>query len=110
MVEVWASEFSDSKGCYDNDLYDGDYYYAELSNNPGANEDDLDFSALGGLDKYYRLKITYNGKSEYAYKGDVGRGGKDDGKLRRIDLHKPLAKKLGFKGLDYVTIEDANDD
>lgn len=107
MVEVWASEFSDSEGCYDNDLYDGDYYYSELSTNPGAKKRDLDYSALGGLGKYHRLKITYNGESVYAYKGDRGRGGIDDGKLRRIDLHKPLAERLGFSGLDYVTIEDA---
>ena len=36
MTKVWASEFSDSEGCYDNNLYDGDYYYAELSTNPNA--------------------------------------------------------------------------
>lgn len=107
MTEVWASEFSDSKGCYNNDLYDGDYYYAELSTNPKDKKKDLKYDALGGLKKYHKLKITYNGISEYAYKGDVGRGGIDNGKLRRIDLHKTLAEKLRFNGLDYVTIENA---
>ena len=104
---VWASEFSDSIGCRDNDLNDGENYYAELSTNPDANIKDLDFAALGKLKFGHKLKITYNGKSEYAYKGDVGRGKIDNGKLRQIDLHKTLARKLGFNGLDYVTIEDA---
>ncbi len=110
MTEVWASEFSDSEGCYDNDLYDGDYYYAELSTNPGANKKNLDYSALGGLGKYHKLRISYNGESVIAYKGDKGRGGIDNGKLRRIDLHKTLARRLGFSGLDYVTIEEVDDD
>jgi hypothetical protein len=106
--QVWASEFSDSTGCYDNNLNDGGYYYAELSTNPNAKAKDLDYAALGKLKKNHKLKITYNGKTEYATKGDVGRGHLDPGnKLRQIDLHKTLADKLGFSGLDYVTIEDA---
>ena len=60
------------------------------------------------------MKISYKGKSVIAYKGDKGRGGIDDGKLRRIDLHKNLAEELGFSGLDYVEIKDvakaSNDD
>jgi hypothetical protein len=31
MSRVLASVFTDSTGCRDNDLYDGGYYYAELS-------------------------------------------------------------------------------
>lgn len=34
MTKVLASKFSDSLGSYDNNLNDGGYYYAELSNNP----------------------------------------------------------------------------
>lgn len=109
MTEVWASEFSDDEGCYDNDLYDGDYYYAELSTNPRAKKKDLDYSALGRLGKFHPLKISYNGESVIAYKGDKGRGGIDNGKLRRIDLHTNLARRLGFNGLDYVTIEEVDD-
>ena len=109
MTKVWASEFSDSEGCYDNDLDDGDYYYAELSTNPGAEKKELNYKALGGLDKYHKLRISYKGESVIAYKGDKGRGGIDDGKLRRIDLHKKLAKRLGFSGLDYVKIEEVSD-
>ena len=56
MVEVWASEFSDSEGCYDNDLYDGDYYYSELSTNPGANKRDLDYRELGILGNIIELR------------------------------------------------------
>ena len=108
MTKVLASEFTDNTGCYDNRLDDGKNYYAELSTNPEAKLKDLDYSALGGLDKFHKLKITYNGKSEIAYKGDKGRGKREkDGTIRSIDLHVTLARKLGFNGLDYVTIEDA---
>ncbi len=53
----------------------------------------------------YPLKITYNGKSAYAKKGNVGAGGPNHPK---IDLHINLAKRIGFAdvGLDFVTIED----
>ena len=112
MSKVLASQFSDDEGCYNhNDLNDGDYYYAELSTNPGAKRG-WDYSALGGLGKYHKLKITYNGKSVIAMKGDVGRGkreisGKFKGELRKIDLHTETAEALNFNGLDYVYIEDA---
>lgn len=111
--KVLASKFSDSTGCYsDNNLNDGDYYYAELSTNPDAPLKKLDYKALGGLKKFHPLKITYNGKTVTAKKGDQGRGkqetsGKFKGELRRIDLHTKTANALGFNGLDYVTIEDA---
>ena len=34
MTRVLASVFKDKIGNRDNDLYDGGYYYAELSNDP----------------------------------------------------------------------------
>ena len=99
--KVLASVFSDRIGSRNNNLYDGGMYYAELSNNPAKK----DFKALGGLKNGHKLKITYNGVSVIASKGDVGAGGPN---LPKIDLHINLAKALGFtKGLDYVTIEDA---
>lgn len=112
-MEVWATQFTGNKGCYNNNnLNDGENYYAELSTNPDEpNSKKWDFKALGGLKKFHKLKITYKGNSEYATKGDVGRGKIDivngEKRLRRIDLHINLAKKLKFNGRDYVTIEDA---
>ena len=103
MTEVLASYFTDKIGMRDNDLYDGGYYYAELS----KDYQKKDFKALGGLKFGHKLKITYKGKSIIASKADVGAGGRNNPK---IDLHINLAKALGFdlnKGLDYVTIEDA---
>ena len=57
MTRVLASVFEDSIGCRDNNLFDGGYYYAELSINP----ENLDFSALGKLPFGHKLKITYGG-------------------------------------------------
>lgn len=113
MTKVLASEFNDATGCYnDNNLNDGGYYYAELSTNPDDPNKKWDYKALGGLKKNHKLNITYNGTTIAATKGDKGRGkleksGKFKGELRKIDLHKTLARALGFNGLDYVTIEDA---
>ena len=98
---VLASWFSDRTGYKGNNLYDGGLYYAELSKDYKRK----DFSALGQLPYKAKLKITYNGKSCYAYKGDVGAGGPQH---PVIDLHVNLAKRLGFnrrKGVDYVTIQ-----
>ena len=97
--KVLASMFKDRTGCRNNNLYDGGLYYAELSINPAKK----DFSALGGLPFGQKLRITYNGKSVIASKGDVGAGGPNHPK---IDLHINLANALGFyNGLDYVQIE-----
>ena len=99
MTRVLASWFDDKIGCRDNNLYDGGYYYAELSKDYTKK----DFSALGNLPFGTKLKITYNGRSVIASKGDVGAGGPSHPK---IDLHITLAKALRFdlnKGLDYVT-------
>ena len=109
--KVLASYFSDKIGNRNNRLDDGGYYYAELSTNPNDKKN-WDYKALGGLKKDHKLRITYNGKSVIAKKGDKGRGkletsGKFAGELRKIDLHETLARKLGFNGLDFVTIEDA---
>ena len=90
-------------GCRDNNLEDGGYYYAELSKDPKK----LDYSALGKLDFGHRLKITYNGRSVFATKADVGKGGP---RKPQIDLHITLAKALNFPfdlGLADVYIEDA---
>jgi hypothetical protein len=91
MSTVLASVFYDKIGNHDNNLYDGGYYYAELS------------GRLGNLPNNHPLRITYNGKTVTAYKGDVGRGGPRN---PAIDLHIKLANALGFpsNGLDYVTI------
>ena len=101
--KVLASYFTDKIGNRDNNLYDGGYYYAELSNDPKKK----DFKALGGLPNGHRLKITDKGKSVIATKGDVGAGGP---RHPKIDLHITLANALGFdlnKGIDEVEIEDA---
>lgn len=91
MSRVLASVFDDSVGSRDNDLYDGGFYYAELS------------GRLGNLPFGHRLTISYNGRSVIASKADVGKGGPHN---PAIDLHINLAKALGFPsdGLDYVTI------
>ena len=99
--KVLATYFTDSMGYKGDNLNDGNYWYSELSNNPS----DLDFSALGDLPYLHQLKITYNGKSGIAKKGDVGAG---DLNRPLIALHINLANRIGFtsKGLDYVLIED----
>ena len=96
-----ASWFNDKIGNRDNDLYDGGYYYAELSKDYTKR----DYSALGGLPNGTKLRITYKGKSCIASKGDVGAGGP---RHPKIDLHINLAKKIGFdldKGIDTITYE-----
>lgn len=104
MSRVLASYFKDRIGCRDNNLYDGKYYYAELSTNPYAKK--LDYAALGNLPFGHKLNITYKNKTLVASKGDVGAGGP---KYPKIDLHYTLAQALNFisAGLDYVTISDA---
>ena len=91
MSRVLASVFNDKIGNRDNNLYDGGLYYAELS------------GRLGNLPNGHALRISYNGRTVTAYKGDVGKGGPRN---PAIDLHINLAKALGFpsNGLDYVTI------
>ena len=98
--KVLASMFKDRTGCKNNNLYDGGLYYAELSKDPAKK----DYSALGGLPYGQKLRITYNGKSAIASKGDIGAGGRYHPK---INIHKKLAEELGFpiNGLDYVQIE-----
>ena len=98
--KVLTSYFDDKEGYKNNNLYDGGLYYAELSKDPAKK----DYSALGGLPYGQKLRITYNGKSAIASKGDIGAGGRYHPK---INIHKKLAEELGFpiNGLDYVQIE-----
>ena len=99
---VLASYFDDREGYMGNNLYDGHYWYAELSKNPFSKP--FDFSALGKLPYKYKLKVTYKNKTLTAMKGDVGAGGPS---YPKIDLHYKLAKDLDFisAGLDYVYIQ-----
>jgi len=102
---VVASCFHDSTGNRDNYLFDGGYYYAELSSNYRAQR--ADYRALGGLPNGHSLRISYNGRSIVATKGDVGRGGRHQPK---IDIHLTAAQALGFNtcasfGIRTVTIE-----
>jgi len=94
---VLASCFDDDTGNDDNNLYDGGYYYSELSRR------------LGDLLNGHRLKISYRDRSIIATKGDVGSGGR---KRPKIDLHINVVKQFGFTncdsfGLKNVTIESA---
>ena len=99
--QVKASYFDNKKGYKENNLYDGHYWYAELSKDPKKR----DYSALGNLPYKYKLKITYKGKSVVGMKGDVGAGGPQHPK---IDLHEVLAKKINFpKTVAKVTIKKA---
>jgi len=105
--DVVASCFEGAIGNRGNNLNDGGYYYAELSTNYQANPPD--YKALGGLPNGYSLRITYNGISIVATKGDVGGGGPSHPK---IDIHITAAKALGFDncldfGIRTVTIESA---
>jgi len=102
---VVASCFDDRTGNRDNNLYDGGYYYAELSTNYRARR--KDFSALGGLPNGHSLRISVNGRSIVATKGDVGSGGP---RRPKIDIHLAAARALGFDncrnfGIRTVTIE-----
>jgi len=104
---VVASCFEGTPGYRGQDLNDGGYYYAELSTNYQASPPD--YSALGGLPNGYALRISYNGISIVATKGDVGGGGPSHPK---IDIHITAARALGFSdcltfGIQTVTIESA---
>ena len=103
--KVKASYFDGRTGCYGDNLYDGKYYYAEVSKL--SKDYTKKYScALGCLPKHQKLKITYKGKSVVAIKGDQIIGGENDAV---IYIHIVLAKKLGFdlnKGIDTVIIEE----
>ena len=90
MSRVLASVFNDRTWCRYNNLYDGGLYYAELS------------GLLGNIPFGHSLRITYNGGTVTATKGDDGKGGQRN---PAIYLHINWANALGFhNGLDYVTI------
>ncbi len=99
VKNVLASVFSDKIGCRDNNLYDGGYYYVELSEDYTKK----DFKALGGLSFGQKLRITYNRKTVIASKGDIGTGGHN---YPKIDLHINLANALVFnKGLTMFKLK-----
>lgn len=77
--------------------------FAELSNNPGSS----DFSALGGLPGYTRLRIKYKDRCLVAEKLDVGQGGYDVyGHKRALDLWWQTARSLGFtNGFDVMQVQ-----
>ncbi|MBQ6261856.1 MAG: hypothetical protein IJK59_11505, partial [Firmicutes bacterium] len=54
--------------------YDGSYWYAELSKDPNS----FDYTTLGGLEYKQILKITYKGKTAYAYSIPPGYSGAPD--------------------------------
>ena len=94
MTKVRATIFYDKIGYKGDKLYDG-YYYAELSTNPEADKKDLDYAALGKHPYKYKIKITYNGNSVIAYKGDVGRG--DVNYRPKLIFIQKLPKLLDFQ-------------
>ena len=98
---VKAECFNDKIGYQDNNLYDGNYWYAELSKDYKKK----DYKALGGLPYKYKLKITYKGKSVVAMKGDIQVGGPNHSV---IALHKILADSLRFPcRQDLIYIQSA---
>ena len=100
-VKVLATYNTDHHGMNNIDLYDGKYYFFELSKDCKKN----DFSALGNLPYKYKLKITYKGKTAIAMKAGVGPCDKNHAK---IAIHITLARYLGIKNdLEYVYIEKA---
>lgn len=93
---------------YDGVPLPGKVAFAELSKSPSSK----DFSALGGLPKYAKLSITYNGRTVIAEKRDVGAGATNliKGKPKKIDLWWETARMLDFKGgSDVVTITKVED-
>lgn len=79
--KVLASAFTDKIGYRDNNLYEG-IYYAELDYG----------KSLGNLAYLTPMKITWNGKSIVAYKGDIGKGGPEH---PIIDIHAKALAALG---------------
>ena len=102
--KVLANYFSDRIGYMGNDLYDGSYWYAELSKDPNS----FDYTTLGGLEYKQILKITYKGKTAYAYKGDERPG---DSNHSEISLHHNLAVYLQLEDdFKYVYIEKVEEE
>ena len=102
---VLATWFNESIGYRGNNLNDGGLYYADVRDVRKKEFAVLGKLTLGKLPFGKKLRITYNGKSCIATKGDKGAGGPMH---PAIELHTNLAKRLGFdmkKGYDYVTIQ-----
>ena len=100
MAKTLLGIFFDSKKGYKGDnLYDGNNWFAELSNDYSIK----DYQSLGGLPYRYRFRITYKGKSQYGMKGDVGAY---KNTYPKIGIHKILAERLHFpEQTDYVTLK-----
>ena len=101
MAKPFKALCFDSKiGSSNIDLFDGNYWYAELS----LDYRKKDFKALGGLPYKHKLKFTYKGKSKIGMKGDVGAGGPGH---EKVALHINLAKALNYPcGKDDVYIKN----
>jgi hypothetical protein len=93
MAEYAACTFSDVKGYKGDILYNKILYYSELNN------------GLGNLPYKAKLRVTYNGRSVYAYKAHFAAGQDDSA----IALHYNLAKALAIKDIENwkgtVTLE-----
>ena len=76
---VLASYFSDKVGYKDNNLFDGNNWYCELS------------KRLGGLPYKQRLQVTYKGHSAVGMKGDEGSAGPTH---QKMEIHQVFANKL----------------
>ena len=91
---ILASYYDDKIGYKGDDLYDGHYWYGELS------------KCLGGLPYRHKLKITYKGSSAIGMKGDEGKAAPNRPKL---DIHHTFAKQIKFPSYSIakVTIKNA---
>ena len=110
MAKVVPCGYFDRKmGCEIVDLYDGEFYYAQVI---GSTRDDLNFFRKVSICQYglgKKIKVTYKGRSIIAKKGEVIIKKEGEPKDLTIKLHIVAAKALGFdlnKGIDYVTVED----
>ena len=101
-IQGSASGATDDNGMgYDGIPLPGKTAYAELDMG----------SALGGLDKYTKLQITYKGKSIVAEKRDIGGGGSPiSGKPRAIDLWWETAKLLDMRDSAVVNVKPVSAD
>ena len=101
--------FDGKMGCKKVDLYDGEFYYAQVIGNTRITVTFLRKASIcqNGLGK--KIKVTYKGRSIIAKKGEVIIKKEGEPKDLTIKLHIVAAKALGFdlnKGIDYVTVED----
>lgn len=94
------ADIRDNKIGYKEDILNNTVSYAELGNGGKSIGD-----ALGKLPYKTKLAITYNNRTVVAEKLDTGRGGGPiKGSPRKIDLWWQVAKMLGMKDNEVVTI------